>query len=163
MKQRKNFIMRVAAGVALILLSALITVVIRDVLARRNPENALPVMEVFFSSPQQVVHLPIANSMMHSYSWEFLFGTESGGDPVSDSWKRLEGAWVPPASSVDLEFTFSPREVHVSMASGEGNFVELGGEIKVPREPGEYTYRVKAIWRDNRWVNYYFKIRVPVW
>lgn len=167
MMQRRRVFQRVAIGLVLVVLAGCIAFVIRDLLASRQPENALPTMDVYHNRADGE-RLPAANIMTCEYSWQFLFHRVLGTVSTPDAWLGMEPAWVNPGSPLSVDFTFDEKTLKVSMSElgADGNyrpFVELGGSLQAPVQPGTYAYRVEAGWGDGRQVTYYFKIRTPEW
>ena len=157
MKMRKQFLNKIIITVVLLLLSALITATIHAVLASRSPLNALPSMSVSSNNSP----LPAQHAMISSYSWRFLFITKQGVEGPADAWQYLPAAPVNAMAPLAVEFSFPCDEVHISVARGDStDFVEVGGVLHTPPDPGKYTYRVEASWGIRGSVLYYFKIAV---
>ncbi|MGD9559839.1 MAG: hypothetical protein AB7V55_04440 [Oscillospiraceae bacterium] len=169
---RKQVITKIALGLALIVLAAGVAVVLQDVLASRQPEYALPSLAVYYGGGDGVQgeRLPTASVITGGYNWRFLFSRKSGHVTQPETWRGLDGSWVPPGAALELEFTTLPESISLSVhAEAEGSeenadFVALGGNLQAPREvPGTYTYRIEADFGTGRQVEYFFKIRVPQW
>lgn len=162
--QRKQILLRVLAGIVLILLAGFITVFIRDVLAYNYPESTLPTMDVYYKGLENGERLPAMHIRRDRYTWRFLVGTQKWENADIEVWREIEPAWVAPNADLDIVFSFPEEEMTVSMASGDsGVFVEIGGQLKAPEAAGVYTYRVQGGWGNYQTVQFYFRIRVPEW
>lgn len=161
MKLRKRMLLKIVAGVLLVALSAFIAVAIRDALAYQAPENSLPGMDVVFGDSDD--KLPSVYIRRDKFIWRFLYGTREGGGLDLEIWREIESGWVPPESPLTLVFTYTPRQVRVSVAVPEREFYEVVGPLVAPSTPGQYIYKVEASWGQDKYVTYYFRIRVPTW
>lgn len=167
MKQRKQMVLRIVAGLVLLLVAAGITVVIRDTLASQNPERALPTMDVYYRGKEVGERLPAAHITVGKYTWRFLFTEVKDEVFKPENLGTLESAWVPPNSLLELDFSFKPKDVQVSLFQeddGGNSFVpqELAG-LRAPSAKGIYFYKVATDWGNGREVIYFFAIQVPSW
>lgn len=161
MKLRKQIATRIALGLALLLVAALVTIFINNALAQREPENSLPTMDVYYNV-EKGDRLPEDHIRRDRYTWQFLFWTREGGGLDLEVWRNIRPGLVQSGSPLELVFSVPPDSYDVSIMTGEGgNFIELGGTLTTPSEAGTYTYRVEAVWSENRRVEYYFRIEVP--
>ncbi len=160
---RRQVLIKVVAGIVMVLCAAFFSLLIKDGLAQRDPVHALPLLDVYFNDTDEGEKLPASNLMLDSYTWRFLVNTKTDRVVPSNAWQDMDAAWVPPGAPLSLAFSFKEKNCSVVMASEGEDFVELGGELAAPSEPGNYTYRVEASWGKDRSVVYYFKIRVPLW
>lgn len=164
----KNIIKKLFIGVVLFVLAGIATVAIRDVLARKNPEAALPEFKVFYSKyPVQAdtaqadiryTQLPVENTALGAFTWRFLFENVHGGQP--DTWKELKAGWVNPGTAMKMEFSRQPQTIKAFRAYGTGGFEPLDGSWQLPNMPGTYTYRVEASWGTRGNIVVYFKVQV---
>ena len=101
------------------------------------------------------------------YLWHGASRTRStpvtGGGVDLTPWLGIQAALVNPGATLDLEFSWNPKDYKVYFMQGEGAFEEVEGEIYAPSTPGRYTYLVEASWEPHRTVQYYFVIEVPAW
>ncbi len=161
MNLRKRQLQKIAAAIVLIALSAIVATFIHDTLSLQVIESSLPELSVMFENEQI---LPEKHIRRDSYTWKnFFWPSQSGGGLDLEVWREIEPAWVPPGTELQLNFTFDPQHVQVEVAAGESEFVDQGNNLLAPTTPGVYTYRVSASWGDERIVQYYFRVRIPVW
>lgn len=164
LKLPKQLLVRIATGAVLILLAAFVTIFVRDSLNMRNPENALPDIYVYYKGKEAGVIFPAEHVERYEYTWRFLFWQPvSGGALDLESWRGIKPGLVDPASDIDIEFSFPPKEMKVYMATSESPFVEMPRDLYAPDYPATYTYKVEATWGNDRVVKYYFRIRIPTW
>ncbi len=157
MEQRKRWIKKIAAGLAILLLAGAVSYVIRDVLAMQNPESALPVIEVEYNGRP----LPQQHYLMDSYSWRFLFTTVEWNEPDRNTVESLEPAPVIPGAPLEIDFSFPCNSMQISRSYGDLNeFVPVTGNLQTPFSGGTYTYRIEAEWGTRGSVLYYIKVRV---
>lgn len=164
MNTRRQMLAKILLGLVLAVLAGLATIVIKDTLASQQPENALPVMEVWFYSGRDEGQLLSPTHVKRDrYEWRFLFSPEYGGGVDLTPWQEIPPALVPPVATLELEFSWEPRTCRVYFMQGEGVFEEIAGEVKAPSTPGVYTYKVEASWETTRNVEYFFVVEVPKW
>ncbi len=157
MKLRKKMVLKIGAGVLLILLSAAFAFVIRDMLAMQHPENALPDIQIDYIDTE----LPAENWMMDSYSWRFLLVTKSWQNEDRDAWRDMPAAPVLPGAALDVSFSYPCETLKISRSVDNSvEFLELGGQLETPQAPGVYTYMVEAGWGARGSILYYFKVVV---
>lgn len=157
MTPRKRVAAKLAAGFLLVLLAMGVSFVIKDSLAARNPEAALPEMQITYNGTP----VPAEFIMMDSYSWRFLFSPVSNTTAQPGDWKSLAPAWLPAGAALDLVFSYNAERVTVWMSENySDNFVELGGVWAAPG-PGDYTYRILADWGGRGSITYYMNVHVP--
>lgn len=166
MKLRRLQLQRALVCLAFVVLAAFFAAVIRNGLAQRNPQNALPSLSATYSTSEDTIRLPVDVVRMDKYDWRFMFWQKSGGGKDLEVWREIEaGAWVPPNSAINLKFTFQPQYTRIFIKAEESEFVELSGALIAPGPAvdTEYTLRVEANWGKGRDITYYVKIRVPAW
>lgn len=170
MNQRKRNVAKAVVAVALLLAAGFLTMVLRDLLSMRNPENVLPKMEVWHTARQQRERLGDHYTLRDAYTWQFLFGGPvAGGGLDLEAWREIQPADVEPNTRLELTFSFGPKWARVYMTEGNsGLFVEQspsGGTYTypAPSEQGVYTYRVEANFGTNKDVVYYFRVNIPDW
>ncbi|MDL2325352.1 hypothetical protein LJC61_09490 [Ruminococcaceae bacterium OttesenSCG-928-A16] len=158
MKIRKQIFGKIIAGIVLLLLAAMATLVLKSILMARNPEYALPIVRVECNGEG----LPAENQMLESYSWQFLTIVKTGQLHAADAWQNIPAAWEPPNAPLSVGFSFPASSLKISRTDVDGfTFNEVGGELRTPHIPGEYTYRIEASWGTNKSLLYYFKVRIP--
>lgn len=160
MKQRKQNITRIIVGLLLVVLAAGITYIIKELLASRNPADALPVIRVDYSGTP----LPAEHYTMDSYSWRFLTMEKSWEEPDRGKWIGMKAAPVLPGAPLDISFSFPCETMRVTRAEGEApgeeDYEEVVGSLTTPMEPGIYTYKVVGNWGLKGQVLYYIKVDV---
>ncbi len=165
---RKRNIIKGVAAAALVLLAALFTMLLRDLLAIPNPVNVLPKMEVWHTVRNQRERLGDHYTLRDAYTWQFVVGGPvRGGGMDLEVWREIQPADVEPETSLELTFSFGPRAARVYMLHG-GQSIEQTPEggaytYKAPSQAATYTYRVEANFGDSKEVTYYFRIRIPEW
>lgn len=175
MKLHKKLVLKVLAGVTLLLLAMFVTYIMKDVLSARQPLNALPTIQIEYNGGP----LPAEHVTLASYSWRFFNTTKRDVFLTEDRLVELPPAPVMASASLDISFSFPCKEMKISRASGANSeFFDIavngaGGEntenpapagsvrLRTPANPGEYIYRVEATWGLRGSVQYYFKIVVP--
>lgn len=160
MKLRRRVWIRVAVGLACLVLAAFAASFIQNALAQLRPENALPTMDVYYDVDKGD-RLPVDHVRRDRFTWQFMFWVRSGGGLDLELWREIVPGYVQAGSNLELRFSIPAREVRVSRKDGEGEFVELAGQLTAPAESGEYTYKVEASWGTFKTVTYYFRIQVP--
>lgn len=160
MKQHKKFIMRVATGLVLVVLAGLLSYIIRDVLASRNPISALPMIEVKYINEDS--EIPQENCLLASYSWRFVNKTTDGALEDPGQWRDLPPFPAIPGASLDVQFSFPAKSIRVSRwhKDREDKAEVLTGPLTTPFTGGIYTYRVEAEWGARGSVQYYFRVKV---
>lgn len=157
-----NIIKRILLGIVFITLAAFISLYIKDMIDRQEPDHAVP--QLIVTADGQKLNLYLSN-----YYWKFPFGNEAVKiEPEID-----EGA----VSVLDegivqanilhggeqLKYTFSQQEslryIDRSDAYSTVSFKNADNEKYAPNEPGAYYYKVAAEFERGR-VEYYFRIDV---
>lgn len=157
MKLRKQWVVKLLAGLLLVVMAGAVANVIRDTLALRNPESALPVIDIEYNGKP----LPPQHYMMDAYSWRFLFTQRNWEEPDRAAVNKLEPAPVLPGAPLKIDFSFPCKVLKVSRSYGDRNeFEEISGDLQTPFTGGTYTYRIEAEWGNRGLVSYYIKVRV---
>lgn len=157
MKMRTQLFRKIAIGLILVLLAALLTATFYSILAAQNPLDALPTMQILYKGEP----LPQEYLMLMSYSWRFFFIVKSGVLEAPDAWQGLSYAPVLPGATVEVVFSYPCESLRISRAAeGELSFTEVGGELFTPLIMGNYTYRIEASWGLRGSVQYYVNIAV---
>lgn len=157
MKLKAQMAMRVALAVVLLVAAGLLAMVIKDTLAQRNPESALPVIHVDYEGQG----LPAKHVVMDSYEWYFIGKTIHWQEADRENWKEMEPAWVKGSVPLEVWFSFPADNVKVwREKDGSGHFEEVLGNLETPALPGVYTYRIEAEWQRGS-VAYYVRVQVP--
>lgn len=157
MNIRKQWVLRIIAGALLIILAGGVSYTVRQLLASRHPEAALPTIHVVYNNTD----LPHEHYMMSSYSWRFLTQTLEWADEP-DAYQRMAAAPVLPNIPLDVNFSTPCKTLKISRTGADNqDFQEIVADsLHTPAAPGEYTYRVEAGWGRNGAVLYYIKVRV---
>lgn len=157
MNIRKQLVLRVVAGAVLIILAAGVSYTVRQLLASRHPESALPTIHVVYNNTD----LPTEHYMMSSYSWRFLTRTiDWATEP--NAFQHMEAAPVLPSVPLDISFFYPCKTLKISR-TGAGNkeFQEIAMDnLRTPSTAGEYVYKVEAGWGKDGSILYYIKVRV---
>lgn len=159
MTLRKKTLKRVLVCLVLLLVAAMVTVLIKEALSLRQPENALPSLTIYYGDNI----LPSEYVERASYEWRFLTVVRSGGWEDPNHWREMPAAWVLPGTVFRLDFSFpSNHQYVVSRAYGDtSDFVAVSEPLTAPSEPGAvYTYRVESWWNSRGSVQFYFRIRI---
>lgn len=158
MKFRTRALGRILLAVLFLVIAGAIAVVVKDMLSERNPEYALPVLQVEYNGNP----LPQENVTMDSYSWRFFRQTREWQLEDREIWRSMPAAWVDAGMPLILDFSYRGGEVSISRSYENGTFSEVeGSRLETPREPGIYTYRIEAEWRLRGTVVYYVRVRIP--
>ncbi len=167
MELRRQRVARVLLGAVLIVCAAFVAVFVRNALEQRNPENALPTMQLSFTTPNGTTPLPANIVRMDTYDWTFLFWRRTGGGKDTELWREIEPSLVDPYSEIDFIFTFEPRSYKVFIRAEESSWSEYEARPLVMPEAQtvktEYTIRVEANWGEGKDVTYYAKLALPDW
>ena len=171
MNLRRRAILRIVLGCLLLFLAMALTFIIKEVLSARNPEKALPHMQVTVGD----LLLADKHSTTYAYSWRFLTDAidgRSGPDALLD--ENLPAAMVLPSQPLLIEFSYAATSIKVSRADeGSPQFYEISPSsenraagnsasslLYTPSQPGVYIYQVEASWWLRGSVEYYFRIDV---
>ncbi|MFV0352766.1 MAG: hypothetical protein ACK5JF_10765 [Oscillospiraceae bacterium] len=164
MSLRKRTFLRIISGVVLLAISMMLTFIIKEVLSARNPEGALPTMQVAVGG----TILPNQYTDLFSYSWRFLTSPIESGKTQEDL-AALPAAPVNPGDPIQFRFSYDASSVKISRAvEGSNVFYEVAasstedgvGILYTPEVAGIYTYQVQASWWLRGSVEYYFRISV---
>lgn len=175
MKLRRQQIMRMLLGLVLVVAAAFCAAVIRNALAQRDPQNALPVMTIIYTTSEDSIPLPADIVRRDKYDWRFMFWTRSGGGKDLNVWQEIKvSSWVAPNSSLEMRFSFEPKDVQVKVLvigeDGQSTFMDYPADlvspdnpaqIIAPGNPGDYVLQVNANWGNGRDITYYAKVSVP--
>lgn len=158
MKAGARWIKKAALGLVLIVAASFAATTIYNALAQQNPENALPIMEVYYNTDTGD-RLPVDYIKRDEYTWNFLFWLHTGGGKDRDAWRNVRTAPVLPDTDMMLTFSIPPISVRMSVKVGDGDFEEIGGRLHTPTTPNlEHIYRVEANFGTNKTVVYYFRL-----
>ena len=171
MNLRKRAVLRILLGCLLLFLAMAIAFIIKEVLSARNPEKALPRMQITVGE----LLLADKHSVTYAYSWRFLLNKlEEHSTPDTLAEEVLPAAMVPPNEPLYIGFSYEASSLKISRADGNiSSFYEISpssalrtagkntsGLLYTPSLPGVYTYRVEASWWMRGSVEYYFRIDV---
>lgn len=153
MKSKTEYLKKAAAAVALILLSALASLLIKETLDSFDPENALPQIQV--SAGWTVPEVRRAG-----YEWSFLT-TVKRSPIVSPPDLPLAVVDAPPQTPIVINFSTAYQSLTVSRADGlnSTDYIPISGEVRTPIQPGIYVYKVEAQFKRGTIV-YYFALEV---
>ena len=163
MKPNRRMLMRGVAAVLMIVMAASGSFLVKDFLALRDPQNALPKLQV--SCGEALI--PPGNLVLASYSWRFLLVPHEDTPAPANVWQQPDMPETPVSPNLPLEISFSYdcKEMYISRAdNGSSIFLPVsgveGGGLYTPPVGGEYIYRVEAFWGWLGSVQYYFKLTV---
>lgn len=158
MKLRKQLFKKIITAIIFFILAIFATILLKDFLMSLNPEYALPVVQIRCNGEI----LPQENQTLESYSWRFAMVTKSQVLEDTEDIKALTPAWEPANAPLSVDFSFDSKELKISRADEDSSsFIEVGGELITPSQPGTYTYKIEGSWGNDKWLIYYFKIRIP--
>ncbi len=160
---RRQFIKKLIFASVLIVLSAALTVLIKEALDTQNPENALPIITITHNGA------PVSEQHIHraGYEWSFFTTTE----------RKLAPALIPedlpivPLDAIigsNFEITFSSTPTSIALWRATGQYstdfsvleTEKEGVFSTPVESGVYLYRINASWGQRGEIQYYFAVNV---
>lgn len=163
MKLKKQFFRKLLIGAVLILVSAGITMLIKESLDTKDPESSLPIISITCGE----VDIPPDAVYRAGYEWSF-FATMARRDAPSVLPEDLPISPFPVYAGEPMQITFTttPSEIRVWRAEGRygTEFLEVSGEEKgmfaTPTTPGIYMFRVLADWGGRGNIQYYFSLDV---
>lgn len=158
-------IRKLLLGAVLMTVAIIITVLIRENMDVKDPEQALPTITITVNGDMNLNDKMVFRA---GYEWNF-FTTVAKNTPAYTSNTLLEQLYpvdLAPNSVLDINFSLPPKTLRIQRASDDSleNFVELAdvsdGQIICPSTPGLYLYQVEAGfgWRGS--VRYFFLVRV---
>ncbi len=156
-------IKKIFVATILILLSAVLTIFIKEALDTRDPESALPIITI----TQDGIPLLEQNVYRAGYDWSFFTTVERWQAPslVPEDLPIIPQE-ILPGAKFEISFSSTPTEIAIWRATGrystdfsvietqnEGNFI-------APLTTGEYLYRVEASWGTRGSIQYFFALSV---
>ncbi len=157
------FIKKLLAGIFLIGCAALASLLLKETLDSRDPENNLPLLEVscgYATTLTSGKNTPETFIKRAGYEWNF--------------WTRIvKSPTLPPTefplfpvtvmanTPIVIRFSTEYETLKVSRSNGQHdpNFVTVEGDISTPSEPGTYCYCIEAGF-DRGSIIYYFVVQV---
>ncbi len=161
----KLVIRKLLLGAVLMAAAIFITILIRENMDVKDPEQALPTITITVNGDLRMNDKMVFRA---GYEWNFLT-TVAKHTPAYTSQTLRESLYpvdLAPNSVLKIEFSLEPKTLRIQRASDEAleNFVELAdvsdGQIITPSAPGLYLYQVEAGfgWRGS--IRYFFMVRV---
>lgn len=161
----KLVIRKLALGALLMAIAIFITVLIRENMDVKDPEQALPTLSITINGDTKMNDRMVLRA---GYEWNF-FTTVAKDTPnytTSSIRDQIYPVDVPPNSVLNIDFSLQPKTLRIQRASDDKleNFVELAdvssGQLIAPSTPGLYLYQLEAGfgWRGS--IRYFFMIRV---
>lgn len=158
-------IRKLILGAVLMTVAILITLLIRENMDVKDPEQALPTITVTVNGDMNLNDRMVFRA---GYEWNFLT-TVAKNTPTYTSESLRQQIYpvdLAPNSVLDIHFSMDAKTLRIQRASDDDleNFVELAdvsdGQIIAPSTPGLYLYQVEAGfgWRGS--VRYFFMVRV---
>lgn len=161
----KRVIRKLLLGTALMAIAICITILIRENMDVKDPEQALPTISITINGDTKMNDRMVFRA---GYEWSF-FTTVAKDTPTYTSAAIRDLIYpvdVPPNSVLNISFSLPAKTLRIQRASDEKleNFVELAdvsdGQLIAPSSPGLYLYQLEAGfgWRGS--IRYFFMIRV---
>lgn len=161
----KLVVRKLLLGTVLMAAAIFITILIRENMDVKDPEQALPSISVTINGDIKMNDKMVFRA---GYEWNF-FTTVAKHTPSYTAQTLREHVYpvdLPPNSVVNIDFSLKPKSLRIQRANDDQleNFVELAdvdsGQFIAPSAPGLYLYQVEAGfgWRGS--VRYVFMIRV---
>lgn len=159
----KKFFRKLIIGIAAILISALLSLCIKDFVDSLNPEVNLPILEVRCAYTTPIINgdsTPERSLFRANYSWMFITGIKEGkGLDLQDL--PLYSTTLPPNVPILFQFSQEPESLIIDRADGlyGEDFVNIVGDVVSPQVPGVYCYRIQANFKRGS-ILYYLSVRV---
>lgn len=163
MTNTKRFFRKLIIGIAAIILSAFLSLCIKDFVDSLNPEVNLPILEVRCAYTTPIINgdsTPERSLFRANYSWMFITGIKEGkGLDLQDL--PLYSTTLPPNVPILFQFSQEPEKLIIDRADGlyGENFVNIVGDVMSPQVPGVYCYRIQAQFKRGS-ILYYLSVRV---
>ena len=153
MKLEKGQITKIFLAAVFIALAAGASLLIKNVIDSRDPENSLPQMQVNAG-------YTVINPTRAGYEWNFLAVTKRS-PAVTPQDLPLVAYQVLPGMPIVMNFSSPWEELEVSRTDGLNGivFTPVAGEVLTPLQPGMYVYRVEASFKRG-FIIYYFAVEV---
>lgn len=155
---------KILVGTALVVLSAAISLFIKENLDVKSPEDALPNLTI------EVNGLSIAPEMVlrAGYEWNFWTTTEKNTPAYTpeDLLRMVYPVDMPPRSVIDLDFSIELKDLRISRADDAEfrYFIEMAGtnegQIIAPAQTGRYMYKIEAGFGPRGSVIYYMLVDI---
>ncbi|MDD3429950.1 MAG: hypothetical protein PHG02_08110 [Oscillospiraceae bacterium] len=156
MKQPIRFLQKFSACILLIALAAGCTVLIKDTLDARSPENSLPIINVQCGYDLQ-------NVQRAGFTWNFITAKNKVWPSEEPPGLPLVISTVQPSSPIVISFSDESglESVKVSRSEGVGaaEYVVQTGDLRSPTTEGVYTYRIDAKFKKGE-ITYFFRVDV---
>ena len=165
MYTKKQIIRKLLIGAAALAAAICITVIIRENMDVKDPDQALPSIVI---TANEATVLPPESIFRAGYEWNFLTTTAKNTPPLSseDIQSRTPPIDVLARTYLSIDFSLEPKNLVISRSeeADYDAFLDLvGGEegaVIAPSASGTYMYRIQADfgWRGS--IVYYFRVRV---
>ena len=154
MKLERNTVKKAVVAVILISLAAMASLLIKNMVDARDPENSLPQIQVSAG-------LVSINPTRCGYEWNFIAVTKRA-PVVSPQDLPLFPYTVAPGMPIVINFSIEPEKLEISRTDGLNgiDFLPVAGDVLTPVQPGTYVYRVRANFKRG-FIVYYFAVEVP--
>lgn len=159
MKQPKRVTVKIILAVALIMLAATFSVVVKERIDSTDPDNTLPLIDVSVGYTKLVV--PRAH-----YEWNYLT-CKKYGPALSPENADLALSVLDVTPGTPLVITMSdPNYIRMKVSRADGSiysqdYYEIAGsEILTPSSPGIYVYKIEVGYEKGSLL-YYTAIRIP--
>lgn len=159
----KRVARRLAIGVFLIAVSALFSLLLKETLDSRDPENNLPILTVSCGYATTITsgsNTPETFIKRAGYEWNFLTRVvKSGTLPPTEY--ALYPITVMANTPIVINFSMPYETLQVSRSNGQydPNFEFVTDDLRTPMEPGDYCYCIEAGFSRGS-IIYYFVVRV---
>ena len=154
MKLEKQFIKKAIMGVIAVCIAAALSLLLKNILDARDPENALPQMSVTAGTTT-------VDPVRAGYEWNFITITKRG-PTVSAEDVPLVPKQVQAGVPISLSFSSKEESVEIARMDGipsEGGFLPVAGDLITPLQPGRYVYKVQVNFKKG-YIIYYFAVEV---
>ena len=159
----RTFLRKLAAGVFLIALAALASLLLKETLDSLDPENNLPILTVscgYATTLTSGNNTPETFIKRAGYEWNFLTKiVKSSTLPPTDF--ALYPITVMANTPIAVHFSTPYQTLRISRSNGQydPNFVTVEGEVCTPSVSGDYCYCIEAGFKRGS-IIYYFVVRV---
>ena len=159
----RHFLLRLVLGIVLITFAALGSLLLKETLDSRDPENNLPILTVTcgYATPlTSGSNTPETFIKRAGYEWNFLTRVvKSQTLPPTEF--PLYPVTVMPDTPIVINFSAPYETLKVSRSSGQydPNFQPIAGDVITPSAPGTYCYCIEAGFKRGS-IIYYFVAEV---
>ena len=166
MKSPKIIIKKILIGSLLVFCSAILSLVIKDVIDSTNPQTSLPTLTVSSAYISPIISDEDASPLIKTslvranYSWRFITGKREGPS-IDLAGCALEPETFQENSPIIMEFSIEPESIKISRANGRygPDFYEIKGDVISPNTKCEYCYKIEAQFARGS-ILYYLSVKI---